>query len=148
MSAPTKVKRFRCPACGDRRSWRAEYYQAVTQGVTLLAGDDGPEPADYAGDEDTCDDGSTDNEAYRCACGYVITEGEFRMLAPADVALLKAAPRLLDLLARAVDYARLDDAQVGNSDDVHAMTSRRDTLGNRLYLLADDAQRLLAEVRP
>lgn len=73
---------FPCPHCGES-DWKADYYQAVNQGIGLIVGEDGmPEEGEYDGCEDTYDDGCSENERYVCnACRHAIVFGEFRFTA-------------------------------------------------------------------
>jgi hypothetical protein len=84
-SKPTASEAFPCPHCGATE-WKADYYEAVWQTISLVVGDDGePELADYTGVTGTYDDPSTDDEAYRCAsCDHTIQLGTFRLL-PAEL---------------------------------------------------------------
>lgn len=103
---PGEGEPFPCPSCGRTDGWRADYYQAVSQGVELVAGKDGepyPFPTDYRGDEKSYDDGSTENEAYRCACGHEIALGEFRLVRPA------ACPATMAEVNAAVERDRDED---------------------------------------
>lgn len=92
---------FPCPNCGES-NWKADYYQAVSQGLVLVIGDDGErEYGDYAGDEETYDDGSTEDEALHCReCGHTIPLGVFRMIDEEDLAKLRELVPRLDALAK------------------------------------------------
>jgi hypothetical protein len=83
---------FPCPNCG-KSAWKADYYEAVSQHVTVLADEEGkPEVADYDGCTDSYDDGSTDNEQIVCReCGHEVA------LAPIliDGPMVEAARALL-----------------------------------------------------
>ena len=73
---------YPCPQCG-RLEWRADYYQAVHQGVVLRRGTEGepPQVDDYRGDEDSYDDGATPNERLFCSnCEYEIHLGTFKLV--------------------------------------------------------------------
>jgi predicted RNA-binding Zn-ribbon protein involved in translation (DUF1610 family) len=72
---------YPCPECG-RLEWRADYYQAVHQGVVLRRDPDGAFAVeDYQGDEQSYDDGASENEMYRCSnCGHEIHLGTFRFV--------------------------------------------------------------------
>lgn len=76
-----KFKLYACPECGSTE-WIAEYYQAVTQGCSLVMGENGILDAeDYDGCEDSCDDGGTENDAYKCSnCNYRFLVGRFRFI--------------------------------------------------------------------
>lgn len=69
---------FECPNCGGN-SFRADYYQSVSQGCTLVKEADGTIRAeDWNGDEDTYDDGCTQDDRYLCAdCGWTLTVGDW-----------------------------------------------------------------------
>ena len=72
---------FACPGCGAS-DWRADYYNAVHQGVTVSVGNDGrPQLDAWDGDEETYDDGCTEEDRLVCqACGHVAALGEFRFI--------------------------------------------------------------------
>lgn len=74
-------QRFSCPNCGESE-WRAEYYQLVSQDVTLVADEDGqPDAADYGGDEEAYDESCTPNERYVCqACEHQLVLGVFQLV--------------------------------------------------------------------
>jgi len=79
-----------CPQCGETDNWRAEYYQAVSQGVEVEMVDGEPRVVDYTGDEESFDDGSTDNDALRCeSCGFRIELGTFVMLTDDELAVVE-----------------------------------------------------------
>lgn len=83
---------FPCPGCGATDQWRADYYQAVSQGATVVLGADGePDLITYSGDEDSYDDGSTENEGIACGgCGHAIVFGRHVFVRPFDLEALKA----------------------------------------------------------
>lgn len=71
---------YKCPECGGTE-WKADYYQAVWQTVTLEDNDGAPVFGDYTGVTGSYDDGSTQDEAYRCcSCSHTVELGTFRML--------------------------------------------------------------------
>jgi hypothetical protein len=71
--SPAPGAPFPCPNCGAS-DWKADYYEAVWQTVSLTVGADGePELGDYLGVTGTYDDPSTEDEFYRCcSCDFVI----------------------------------------------------------------------------
>lgn len=74
---------FPCPNCGSTDDvWKADYYEAVWQSVTILVGEDGkPELFDYTGVTGSYDDGSTEDERYVCRnCEHEIVLGRFEMI--------------------------------------------------------------------
>jgi DNA-directed RNA polymerase subunit RPC12/RpoP len=100
-------KPYRCPSCGESE-WQADYYNAVRQGVRLVAGENGePVDDDYLGDEETYDDGCIENERYVCLnCDHEIVLGEFRFI-PADRVAVRHQ-REVDSEAVAKIHAMLD----------------------------------------
>jgi hypothetical protein len=93
-------REFPCPDCGSTEDWKADYYNAVFQSCTVIVGEDGqPEVDEFLGDEDSYDDGCTEDEAIVCQdCGYRIEFGAFRMLTPKDGRLFDKAPDMLKAL--------------------------------------------------
>ncbi len=77
---------FPCPECGHTDAWKADYYEAVWQDVTVLTGNRGePDIVDYTGVYGSYDDGSTENESLRCRnCDHEIVLGRFRFLPAED----------------------------------------------------------------
>lgn len=74
---PQTDQPFPCPECGTTDAWRVDYLEAVWQSVALFVGENGePELEDYTGAYESYDDGSTENECYRCGeCNYEIPLG-------------------------------------------------------------------------
>lgn len=72
---------FPCPNCG-MSEWKADYYEAVWQTCDLVMGSDGEvEFVEYTGVTGSYDDGSTEDESYRCSsCDHTIKLGAFKML--------------------------------------------------------------------
>jgi len=70
---------FFCPRCGAS-NWKACYYNAVSQGCTVVIGpDDEPVVTDYDGDEEFNE--ATANESLWCRnCDYEYPLGIFRLL--------------------------------------------------------------------
>lgn len=91
--------RFQCPGCGCSDAWKADYYEAVWQGVELLVGPDGqPEPFEYDGLTGSYDDGATENDRYVCQrCGHEIVAGAF-VFFPADAPRTMTAKQAVSIL--------------------------------------------------
>jgi hypothetical protein len=72
---------FPCPSCGGTE-WKADYYEAVWQTISLFVGDDGkPVFGDYTGVTGSYDDGSTADEAWVCrSCDHRLELCEFKMV--------------------------------------------------------------------
>src|SRR4051812_31751459 len=96
-------KPFRCPTCGADDQWVADYYEAVWQTVTLVVDDDGGPRLrqGYDGVYGRYDDGSTDDEAYRCQnCREAIALARFVMVeADEEEAAAPHFTRAFDLVA-------------------------------------------------
>jgi hypothetical protein len=73
-----------CPTCGADE-WKADYLEAVWQTISMVVGPDGtPEISTYTGVTGHYDDGSSEDECYRCSrCDYTIELGKF-VFVPAD----------------------------------------------------------------
>jgi hypothetical protein len=101
---------YRCPDCGESQ-WKADYYNAVGQGVRLLTGENGePVDDDYLGDEEAYDDGGTETERYVCLCCYhEIVFGEFRFIPTDQAAVLRQ--REVDSEALTKIHAMLDERE-------------------------------------
>jgi hypothetical protein len=71
-------ERLVCPNCGAD-DWRADYYQAVHQGVVVVKDEDGELCfEDWAGDERSYDDGDTQVDRVVCdSCSWTIYFGRF-----------------------------------------------------------------------
>lgn len=93
---------FPCPNCGES-NWKADYYQAVSQGVALYVDENGSfEYGDYLGDEDSYDDGSTEDEALRCrSCDHHLVLGVFRLIPEGALAQHHELAGRLDALVSA-----------------------------------------------
>ncbi len=113
-------KPYRCPSCGESE-WQADYYNAVRQGVRLVAGENGePVDDDYLGDEATYDDGGTENERYVClSCDHEIVFGEFRFIPTDQVSVLHQ--REFDSEALAKIHAMLDSVEWSGADMLEAI---------------------------
>jgi predicted nucleic-acid-binding Zn-ribbon protein len=73
-------EQYVCPKCGED-DWEADYYQAVHQGCSVEIENGKIVLTDWDGDEETYDDGSTEEELIKCrSCDYTITFGEFRFV--------------------------------------------------------------------
>lgn len=72
-------KPFLCPRCGES-NWKACYYNAVTQGCTVVYDAEGqPVVTEYSGDENYNE--STENESLWCrTCDFEYPLGIFQLL--------------------------------------------------------------------
>lgn len=104
---------FPCPNCGRTDAWRADYYEAVWQTITLERGEGGePVFGEYDGVTGSYDDGSTEDECWKCgACGHELPLGRFALVSvAADAQALDLSARLLGLAQALRDGGPLMDA--------------------------------------
>jgi hypothetical protein len=95
---------YPCPSCGATDAWVADYYEAVNQTITLFVDDEGePWFGDYTGVTDSYDDGSTEDECYRCrSCDHTIKLGTFRFVPDGGYVLIIESDQELAALRSAL----------------------------------------------
>lgn len=73
------AKKMECPNCGSSDNFSADYYQAVRQGCNLYVSEDGSIHADdWSGDEQSYDDGCTENDRFVCQdCLWEVTVADW-----------------------------------------------------------------------
>src|ERR1043165_1663474 len=117
---------YACPNCGETDAWKADYYEAVGQSITLYVGDNGePEFGDYTGVMTDYSDSRTEDEAWRCgSCDYTIEHAQFVMVPKAGYVLVIPSKQELSALRAALKrrIAALENEFSGRSDLVEKAT--------------------------